>query len=114
VIVVWDDWGGFYDHVAPPQLDYTGLGFRVPVLVVSPYAKPWYVSHTQYEFGSILKFIEENFGLGSLGTTDTRATSISDAFNFKGRPRKFAPIPAEYSKSYFLHERPSNMPVDTK
>lgn len=113
VIVVWDDWGGFYDHIAPPQLDYTGLGFRVPMLVVSPYAKPGYVSHTQYEFGSILKFVEETFGLGSLGTTDTRATSISDVFDFKARPRKFRLIPAEYSKSYFLHERPSNMPVDT-
>ncbi|MGB6520742.1 MAG: alkaline phosphatase family protein, partial [Candidatus Cybelea sp.] len=113
IVVVWDDWGGFYDHVAPPQLDYTGLGFRVPMLVVSPYAKPSYISHTQYEFGSILKFVEENFDLGSLGTTDQRATSIGDVFNFSQKPRKFSPIPAEFPRSYFLHERPSNMPVDT-
>jgi phospholipase C len=113
IVIVWDDWGGFYDHVAPPQLDYTGLGFRVPMIVVSPYAKTGYVSHTQYEFGSILKFVEETFGLGSLGTTDGRATSIADVFNFRKPARKFKPIAAEYSKSYFLHERPSNMPVDT-
>lgn len=113
IVIVWDDWGGFYDHVAPPQLDYTGLGFRVPMIVVSPYAKPSYVSHTQYEFGSILKFVEENFDLGSLGTTDQRATSIGDVFNFDQKPRKFRLIPAAYPKSYFLHERPSHMPVDT-
>ena len=52
IVVLWDDWGGCYDHVPPPQLDYTGLGFRVPMIIVSPYAKKGYVSHTQYEFGS--------------------------------------------------------------
>jgi phospholipase C len=114
VIILWDDWGGFYDHVAPPQLDYTGLGFRVPMIVVSPYAKTGYVSHTQYEFGSILKFIEQTFSLGSLGTTDDRSTSIADVFNFKRAPRKFRPIEAQHSKPYFVHERPSNMPVDTQ
>jgi phospholipase C len=113
IVVVWDDWGGFYDHVAPPQLDYTGLGFRVPLLVISPYAKPGYVSHTQYEFGSILKFVEQTFNLGSLGTTDVRATSIGDVFNFAKGARAFKPIATKYSRSYFEHERPSNMPVDT-
>ena len=113
IVIVWDDWGGFYDHVAPPQLDYTGLGFRVPMIVVSPYAKAGYVSHTQYEFGSILKFVEDTFSLGSLGTSDSRATSIGDVFNFKKPARRFEPIEAQYSKSYFLHEKPSNMPVDT-
>ena len=73
IIILWDDWGGWYDHVAPPQLDYAGLGFRVPMIVVSPYAKQGYVSSTQYEFGSVVKFVEEAFGLGSLGTDDQRA-----------------------------------------
>jgi phospholipase C len=59
-----------------------GLGFRVPMIVVSPYAKHGYVSHTEYEFGSILKFIEENWDLGSLGATDVRANSIGDVFSF--------------------------------
>jgi len=67
IIVVWDDWGGFYDNVAPPIKDHWGgLGFRVPFLLISPYAikgtssQGGYVSHTQYEFGSILRFIENN------------------------------------------------------
>jgi len=66
VIVVWDDWGGFYDHVRPPFFDrWGGLGFRVPMLIVSAYSREGtskqrgYVSHTQYEFGSILKFVED-------------------------------------------------------
>lgn len=84
IVVIWNDAsdGNFYDNVAPPQLDVMGLGFRVPMIVVSPYAKRGYVSHTQYEFGSILKFIEENWDLGSLGATDRRAKSIGDLFSF--------------------------------
>ncbi len=83
IVVLWDDWGGFYDPVPPPQLDYTSLGMRVPMIVISPFARNHYVSKTQYEFGSVLKFIEQNFGAASLGTTDARATSIADAFNYK-------------------------------
>jgi phospholipase C len=82
IVVIWTDWGGFYDHVAPPQLDAIGLSMRVPMLVISPFAKVGYVSHTEYEQASILKFIEENWKLGSLGKTDERATSIQDMFNF--------------------------------
>lgn len=83
IVVIWNDPGdgNYYDNVAPPQLDAMGLSFRVPMIVVSPYAKRGYVSHTQYEFGSILKFIEENWNLGSLGSTDQRANSIGDVFN---------------------------------
>ena len=93
IIVVWDDWGGYYDHVPPAFLDdQGGLGFRVPMIVVSPYAKQGYVAHTQYEFGSLLKFVEETFDLGSLGTTDVRANNINDAFNFKQKPRPFVTI----------------------
>ncbi|HEY3676557.1 MAG TPA: alkaline phosphatase family protein [Candidatus Tumulicola sp.] len=86
IVIFWDDWGGLYDHVKPPQLDYSGLGFRVPFIVVSPYAKKGYVTHIQYEFGSVLKFIESNFGLPSLGTTDKRANNITDAFDFPKNP----------------------------
>lgn len=92
VIVMWDDWGGFYDPVPPPQLDYTSLGMRVPMLVISPYAKRHDVSKTRYEFGSVLKFIEQNFGTSSLGSTDVRANSISDIFNFSQPPTHFVPI----------------------
>ena len=82
IVVIWNTSGdgNFYDNAPPPLLDPMGLGFRVPMIVVSSYAKRGYVSHTQYEFGSILKFIEENWHLGSLGATDRRANSIGDIF----------------------------------
>jgi phospholipase C len=113
IVVTWDDWGGWYDHVAPPQLDYNGLGFRIPMIVVSPYAKAGVVSHTQYEFGSILRFVEDSFNLGRLGTTDVRANSINDAFDFSQKPRRFTTIRAKYPKTFFEHQRPSGEPVDT-
>ncbi len=112
IVVVWDDWGGLYDHVAPQQIDYQGLGIRVPMLIVSPYAKKGYVSHTQYEFGSLVKFIEATWSLGSLGTTDARANGIDDSFNFQQNPRPFSPIPAKFSRSYFLQQHPSNHSLD--
>jgi phospholipase C len=85
IIVVWGDAadGLFYDDVPPPQISEMGLGFRVPLLAVSPYAKRGYVSHTNYQFGSILKFIEQNWELGGLGATDKRSHSIADMFQFK-------------------------------
>lgn len=95
VVLMWDDWGGWYDPVPPPQITYTRLGFRVGMVVISPYARPGYVSHTQYDFGSLLKYIEETFGLGSLGTTDSSANSIGDMLNVSQRPNPFkaAPLP---------------------
>ncbi len=91
IVLIWDDWGGWYDPVPPPQTNYTSLGFRVGTIVISPWARPNTVVHTQYEFGSILKFVEQNFGLGSLHTTDETATSIGDMFNFSQKPTKFVP-----------------------
>ena len=84
IVVVWDDSGEgrFYDNSAPPQITEVGLGVRVPMIVVSPYAKRGYVSHTTYQFGSILKFIEENWRLGSLGSTDKQSQSIGNIFDF--------------------------------
>jgi phospholipase C len=112
IFVVWDDWGGFYDHVAPHQYNSYELGFRVPLIVIGPYAKQGYVSHVQHEFGSILKFTEEVFNLGSLGATDVRADDLSDCFNFGRQPRKFVPIKAPLSAQYFLHERDEGSPDD--
>ncbi|MGA8535552.1 MAG: alkaline phosphatase family protein, partial [Candidatus Tumulicola sp.] len=112
IVVLWDDWGGWYDHALPPQLDFLGLSFRVPAIVISPYAKKNYVSHTQYEFGSILKFTESAFNLPSLGFTDARATGISDAFDFSQKPRAFVKIPCKYPPSHFLNEKPSYLPPD--
>lgn len=120
IVILWDDWGGFYDHVAPPPLDKTadgtvyGLGFRVPMIVVSPFVPRGEISHTQYEFGSVLKFVESTFRLPSLGTTDLRATSIGDVFDFKQVPRKFKIIQAAHSRRYFMEQPPSNLPVDSE
>ena len=111
IYITWDDWGGFYDHVAPKVYNSFELGFRVPLIVVSPYAKPGYVSHVQHEFGSILKFTEETFGLPSLGTTDVRADDLSDCFNFGAQPKAFKRIQAKYRPSYFFH-LPSEEPDD--
>jgi phospholipase C len=94
IIITWDDWGGWYDHVPPQIFNGYELGFRVPLIVVSPYAKKGYVSHVQHEFGSILKFTEETFNLGSLHTTDDRSDDLMDAFDFTQNPRTFVPIKA--------------------
>jgi phospholipase C len=123
IVVLWDDWGGWYDDAAPPQVDFRGLGIRVPCIVVSPFARvapgqmAGYVSHTQYEFGSVLKFVEETFALPPLGTaalgyTDERATSLSDVFNFAQKPRPFGVIPASHDRAFFLHQMPSGLPPD--
>ncbi len=112
IIVLWDDWGGWYDNVPPPQPDWVGLGFRVPCIIISPYSKVHHVSHTQYEYGSILKFIEEAFHLPSLNHTDSRATSIVDVFDFSKPPHKFHHINAPLKAEYFLHQLPDGQPPD--
>ncbi len=113
IFVTWDDWGGWYDHVKPNQYNSYELGFRVPLIVISPYARAGYISTKQHEFGSILKFTEEAFALGSLGTTDVRADDLSDCFNFARAPRRFKIIPAELPPSYFLKSPASDEPPDT-
>jgi phospholipase C len=112
IFVTWDDWGGWYDPVAPPQYNSYELSLRVPLIVISPYAKQHYISPNQHEFGSILKFTEEMFGLGSLGTTDVRADDLSDCFNFSKTPSKFTRIPAPLHESYFLRQPISNQSPD--
>ena len=86
IFVTWDDPGGFYDHVAPPYEDQFGLGPRIPLLIISPYAKAGYISHTQYEPSSVLKFIEERFGLQPLTERDGNANDLMDSFDFTQTP----------------------------
>jgi phospholipase C len=86
IFLTWDDFGGFYDHVPPPQVDLYGLGPRVPMLIISPYAKPHFVSKTQYEFSSVVKTIEEMFSLPSLNGRDVTAHDMMDSFNFSQTP----------------------------
>ncbi|MFY9631384.1 MAG: alkaline phosphatase family protein [Candidatus Cybelea sp.] len=115
VVVLWDDWGGFYDPVAPPKHDKQGgPGFRVPAIVISPYAISGDISQTVYGFGSVVRFIEDTFNLGRLGTTDATSNSISDMLNYNQKPRAFRPIGSKYSREYFLHQKPSGLPVDTQ
>ncbi|HEY1866990.1 MAG TPA: alkaline phosphatase family protein, partial [Candidatus Cybelea sp.] len=93
IILLWDDWGGWYDNAPPTITNPSTLGFRVPMIVISPYAKPHNIAHTQYDFGSILQYIEQTFNLGSLGTDDSSATSMEDVFNYSQVPNKFAAAP---------------------
>jgi phospholipase C len=65
IFVGWDDWGGFYDHLAPPTVDQSGYGIRVPGLLISPYAKPGYIDHQTYSFDAYLRFIEDRFLAGA-------------------------------------------------
>ncbi|MBV8066492.1 MAG: hypothetical protein JO113_00840 [Candidatus Eremiobacteraeota bacterium] len=115
IFVFWDDYGGWFDPKPPAYVDYDGLGIRVPMLIVSPYAKKDYISHVHYEHGSILKFIEDQFGLGRLSASDTRANSPEqDCFDFKQRPRKFEPIPSPHDARFFLHQPPDNRIPDAE
>ncbi|MGB6646529.1 MAG: alkaline phosphatase family protein, partial [Candidatus Cybelea sp.] len=88
-----------------PFKDYDGLGFRVPLLVISPYAKHDYVSHVQYETASVLRFAEDLWGLGHLAAADKRANSPAlDCFDFSQKPRPFVKIKAPKGPDFFLHQ----------
>jgi len=86
VIMTWDDFGGFYDHVPPPHVDLYGLGPRVPAIVISPYARAGSIDHTTYEFASVLRFIETIFDLPPLTSRDANAGDMLDAFDFSQPP----------------------------
>jgi len=121
IIIAWDDWGGWYDHVAPPKIINDGTswgsgyvyGFRVPLIVVSPYAKAGYISHVNHDFGSILNLIEKTFGLPSLGYADARADDLSDCFNLNQTPISFKTINAPLDAAHFLNDKsPKTDPDD--
>jgi phospholipase C len=112
IIITWDDWGGWYDHVPPLKLANDGnswgkgyvYGFRVPLIIVSPYAKAAYISHVNHDFGSILSFMEQVFGLPSLGYADARADNLADCFNFSQAPLQFQTIAAPLTAQHFLND----------
>jgi phospholipase C len=105
IFVTWDDWGGFYDHVAPKIYSSYEYGFRVPLIVISPYTKTAYVSHVTHDFGSILRFVEENFDLPSLHYADSRADDLTDCFDFRQTPLAFHTITAPLPAAYFLQDK---------
>jgi phospholipase C len=88
IILTWDDFGGFYDHVPPPTgpNPQTQYGFRVPAIIISPYAKPGYIDHTLYSFSSMLKFVEDNYGLPALGSMDGQANTLFNALDLNQPP----------------------------
>lgn len=86
IIVTYDDFGGFYDHVAPPTVDRWGPGGRVPAIIISPYAKKGFVDHTLYDTTSLMKTIEARWGLAPLATRDAAAADLSNAFDFEQTP----------------------------
>jgi phospholipase C len=90
LFISWDDFGGYYDNVRPPVVDGYGYGFRVPLIVVSPYARENYVNHVNASFDSILYFIEHRYGLGCLTTRDCHSAFPMGFFNFTNPPR--APV----------------------
>jgi phospholipase C len=112
IILTWDDWGGWYDHVPPTILNSYQFGFRVPLVVISPYAKAGYISHQVNDFGSVLKFIEETFNLGNVAPgatpayadTFTNTADLSDFFDFNQTPLTFKTIQADHDASYFQHD----------
>ena len=114
IIIAWDDWGGWYDHVAPTVINSYERGFRVPLIVISPYAKAGYISHVEHDFGSILKFIEETFNLTTVapGYADTRSDDLSDCFDFNQTPLQFQTIPARHDAKFFIDRKRDETPPD--
>ncbi len=119
IIITWDDWGGWYDHVAPRVIN-DGVswgsgnvyGFRVPLIVVSPYAKAAHISHVTHDFGSILKYIETTFDLPSLNYADARADDLADCFDLTQAPLKYQSISAPLGPEYFLNDKRPPTPPD--
>jgi phospholipase C len=92
IFVTWDDFGGFYDHVAPPQVDAYGYGFRVPCLILSPFARRGFIDHVVNDHTSILRFVENRFGLTSLSSRDAAANDLGEAFDVGQPTRPFSPL----------------------
>ncbi len=111
IVITWDDYGGFYDHVAPPQIDAYGDGFRVPTLVISPWAKNHYIDHTVYEFGSLLRLAEDNFKLTTLGARDLMANNMMNSFDFDQTPLPPLIEPANFVAEQQNYVQPSPFPT---
>ena len=93
IFLTWDDYGGFYDHVPPVEIDPYGLGIRVPLITISPWAKPGAIDSRQGEFSSVLRFIEDNWGLTQLTERDAMAENLSYNLDFAQEPLAGDPLP---------------------
>jgi phospholipase C len=101
IFITWDDWGGWYDHVPPPQVDSFGYGFRVPCLVISPYSRHSFIDHTQSDFTSILKFIETIYSLPPLASRDALANNLTEAFDFTQAPSQRLLLPGSFMADHY-------------
>ena len=119
IIVVWDDWGGWYDHIAYRHpvgnlLDPYEYGLRVPLIAIGPYARPGYVSHVQRDFSAVPHFIEDVYGLPSLGALDAQTDDLFGLFNFNGHARTFSPIDTgKVTIKSLINRPPDTSPVDS-
>jgi phospholipase C len=86
VVITWDDFGGFYDHVPPPHVDLWGFGPRVPMLLISPWARQGHIAIDTLEFSSVLKMIETIWDLPALTERDRRASDMLNLFDFESDP----------------------------
>jgi len=123
IFITWDDWGGWYDHEPPTLLsapnqgqgDYQ-YGFRVPLVVVSAYTPMGYIDNRRHDVGSILRFVEHNFGIpeGALTFADQRATTdLTNFFDLERAPRTFSRISAPLGAEFFLNDKRPMEPPDT-
>jgi phospholipase C len=101
IFLTWDDWGGWYDHVPPPQVDGYGYGFRVPCIVISPYARHGFIDNTQGDFTSILKFIETVFGLSPMTSRDAQADNLMEAFDFSHVSNPALVLPGPFVANHY-------------
>jgi phospholipase C len=112
IFITWDDWGGWYDHVSPTRVDQMGPGFRVPLLIVSPYARRGYVTHHFHEASGFIAFIEHNFDLGTLGARDAGSDAFSDCFDYMQTPQPFSEIHSNVTADHILREVDTGPPDD--
>jgi phospholipase C len=122
ILVVWDDWGGWFDHYVPTfasnpfggNPDPYEYGFRVPLLAIGSHAKSGYISHTPRSAAAILHFIEDVYHLNSLGKLDAQTDNLSDMFSFNRAPRKFTPIPTgNVTIDKLLRQPPDSSSLDS-
>jgi phospholipase C len=98
-IITFRESGGWYDHVLPPKIDGLEYGFRVPALIISPYAKKGFVDNTLYDASSILRFIEYNYNVSAIGKRDAMANNLLNAFDFQNNPREPLTLSSRYIKN---------------
>jgi hypothetical protein len=113
IVLTWDDYGGFYDHVLPPHVDQYGEGFRVPTLVISPWAKPHYIDHTTYEFASMIKLADRIFNIPATELRVIDANDMMNSFDFSRTPLQTLVEPTNFIGPIKSASATCNLPSTT-